>query len=434
MARGQPPNKQKRNGKPGQTIRLGSFNVALPGGLRVSGTGVIGIIGLLLAATIGGWVVLFDTEKLAAAVIHAEPVQTPGTNGNPFMPPAGDDQRGVTPPPRTGGTFDGNTSGLYGGTLNNSVCDRQAVIKFLQAHPDKGAAWARVQGIRQADLPRYISGLTPVFLRSDTAVTNHGFRDGRETILHSVLQAGTAVLVDKYGVPRARCYCGNPLTPASPPATKQYVGTTWSGFSTASITTIKLAAAEIREFTLVNPYTNEIIYRPAGTAGEQDRPQTPPATSTPETPPADPPETPEPEAPRPPSVPTPVQPEQPESPEPHVEPTVQPVNEPPNIVQVETYQEGELVYFSLSFRDVNDDAEGFGFRGTHGSDWGEETQSFSNTSYGRVSSEKVDYPFNLGCGTESEYESDVEAWIYDSTGLQSEAVTVHLSCEPGGVG
>lgn len=103
----------------------------------------------------------------------------------------------------------GNTSGLYGGTLNNSVCDRQAMIKFLQAHPDKGAAWARVQGITHAELPSYISGLTPVVLRSDTSVTNHGFSDGDATTLHSVLQAGTAVLVDKYGVPRARCYCGN---------------------------------------------------------------------------------------------------------------------------------------------------------------------------------------------------------------------------------
>ncbi|MGH3981963.1 MAG: DUF6777 domain-containing protein [Pseudonocardiaceae bacterium] len=278
------------------------------------------------------------------------------------------------------------------------------------------------------------AGRRHLFLRSDTSVTNHGFRDGNETTLHSVLQAGTAVLVDKYGVPRARCYCGNPLTPANPPATKRYVGATWSGFSPASITTIKLAAAEIREFTLVNPYTNEIIYRPAGTAGELDRLQTPPAVSTPESPP---------EVPEPPPVaqppaqpePTPVEPAQPAPPQqPQVEPPAQPVKEPPEIVQVETYQEGVMVYFSLSFRDANDDADGFGFRGAHGSDWGKESHPFSSPSYGRVSSGKVDYPFNLGCGTESEYESYVEAWIYDSTGLQSGSVIVHLSCESDGVG
>jgi uncharacterized protein DUF6777 len=119
------------------------------------------------------------------------------------MPPLGDDQHGVAAPPGTGGTFAGNTSGLYGGTLNNSTCDRQAMIKFLQAYPAKGAAWSETQGIAQADLPRYISGLTPMLLRSDTSVTNHGFSDGHATTLHSVLQAGTTVLVDKYGVPRA---------------------------------------------------------------------------------------------------------------------------------------------------------------------------------------------------------------------------------------
>jgi hypothetical protein len=36
--------------------------------------------------------------------------------------------------------------------------------------------------------------------------------NGRATSFGSVLQAGTAVLVDKYGHPVARCRCGNPLT------------------------------------------------------------------------------------------------------------------------------------------------------------------------------------------------------------------------------
>jgi hypothetical protein len=74
MARKQSSDKQKKNRKPRQEMRLGGFNVALPGGLKVGGTGVIG---LLLAVIIGGWIILSDTGKLAAAVIHAEPVQTP---------------------------------------------------------------------------------------------------------------------------------------------------------------------------------------------------------------------------------------------------------------------------------------------------------------------------------------------------------------------
>ncbi|MGH3985063.1 MAG: DUF6777 domain-containing protein, partial [Pseudonocardiaceae bacterium] len=166
----------------------------------MSGTGVIGLlIGLLLAAIIGGWIVLYGAGKVAADEIHREPVQNPGTNGNPFMPPAGDDQRGIAPPPRTGGTFDGNTSGLYGGTLNNSTCDRQAMIEFLQAHPDKGAAWARVQGIRQADLPSYISGLTPLFVaRHDHGTALSGFLPGAWD--HPVASDGTTRRVAPWGL------------------------------------------------------------------------------------------------------------------------------------------------------------------------------------------------------------------------------------------
>lgn len=83
------------------------------------------------------------------------------------------------------------------------------MVAFLQANPQKASAWSGVLGITPGDIPAYVAGLTPLILRSDTAVTNHGFRDGKATNVHSVLQAGTAVLVDKYGVPRVRCHCGN---------------------------------------------------------------------------------------------------------------------------------------------------------------------------------------------------------------------------------
>jgi hypothetical protein len=45
-------------------------------------------------------------------------------------------------------------------------------------------------------------------------VTNHAFLNGRVIAYQAILQAGTAVLVDKYGRPVARCRCGNPLTEA----------------------------------------------------------------------------------------------------------------------------------------------------------------------------------------------------------------------------
>jgi hypothetical protein len=77
---------------------------------------------------------------------------------------------------------------------------------------------------------------------------------------------------------------------------------------------------------------------------------------------------------------------------------------PPRIEATETYREGELVYARVRY---SGDAAGFGFRGANGSGWAEESHPFSDPSYGRVSPGQVDYPFNLACGTDGEYESDI---------------------------
>ena len=110
---------------------------------------------------------------------------------------------------------------------------------------------------------------------------------------------------------------------------------------------------------------------------------------------------------------------------------------PPAITGLDSFQEGDLVFFRASFTDPNDDAEGFGFR------WapGEESHPFSDPSFGRVSPGQIAYPFNLTCST-NPFEIDVEVWIYDSTGLRSPSKTIHLACsnasqpdvwrEPGG--
>ena len=100
----------------------------------------------------------------------------------------------------------------------------------------------------------------------------------------------------------------------------------------------------------------------------------------------------------------------------------------PEIVRSETFREGRLVFFRLFFDDPNNDAEGFGFRGAKGSPWAEENHPFSSPSYSRVAPGQIEYPFNLGCGTLSQYESDVETWIYDSDGQRSPSITVHLEC------
>lgn len=170
------------------------------------------------------------------------------------------------------GTVDGSTPGLYGGTLNEASCDREKQITFLRANPDKVAAFASVLGIATDQVPDYLRGLTPVVLRHDTRVTNHGFVDGTATSFQSVLQAGTAVLVDQHGIPRVRCMCGNPLTP--PTAIEgdvRYRGETWPGFALNQTIVIN-NNVDIDIFILVDTLTGGWFDRPTGTDGGLDKP------------------------------------------------------------------------------------------------------------------------------------------------------------------
>jgi hypothetical protein len=100
----------------------------------------------------------------------------------------------------------------------------------------------------------------------------------------------------------------------------------------------------------------------------------------------------------------------------------------PHITRVETYQEGVLVYFRIYYTDPYHDADGFGFVGVDGTFLSEENHPFSSPSFGLVGPGRIDYPFNLACGTDQEDQNDVEAWIYDTAGTRSQPVVIHLAC------
>jgi hypothetical protein len=104
----------------------------------------------------------------------------------------------------------------------------------------------------------------------------------------------------------------------------------------------------------------------------------------------------------------------------------------PTITSVGTYTQGELVYFDIHYADPGHDAEGFGFVGINGSGWAEETHPFSSPSYGIVGPDSIAYPFNEACGTAQQYDSYVEAWIYDTAGQRSTPVVIHLVCAGSG--
>lgn len=175
---------------------------------------VAAVMILVLAAAGLVAVMLLRAPSATASETSLEPVNTPGPN--PFIPtPGGNDAAGLTPPSGASGPVQGSAPGLFGGSVDNSSCDRNQIASFLAAHPDEGAAWADAVGADQTEIGDFLRELSPMILRVDTAVTNHGYEDGQLTSFPAVLQAGTAVLVDGYGTPRVKCNCGNPV--AAPP-------------------------------------------------------------------------------------------------------------------------------------------------------------------------------------------------------------------------
>ncbi|GGF23569.1 DUF6777 domain-containing protein [Williamsia phyllosphaerae] len=147
--------------------------------------------------------------------------------------------RATTPQPLVRGAVDGSGRGLYGGSLDNSTCNADGVLAFLQNDPAKRSAWLAAVGVSEANLESYLTGLTSVILLNDTWVTNHGYRNGSANPFQSVLQAGTAVLVDQQGVPRVRCACGNPLTEAEPRlADPAGARRPWDGYDDSSVTRV----------------------------------------------------------------------------------------------------------------------------------------------------------------------------------------------------
>ena len=158
----------------------------------------------------------------AAGALGAKPKSgvTPATATTPLPLPSA--------PPISG--IPAGRVGLYGGTGDNRVCDRDQLVRFLESNPAKARAWAGVLGVRVSDIDVYVRRLTPTVLLYDTRVTNHGFSGGRATSRQAVLQAGTAVLVDSRGEPVVRCACGNPLTAPVPTRRTSYTGQAWPGF------------------------------------------------------------------------------------------------------------------------------------------------------------------------------------------------------------
>lgn len=302
-------------GTPGSPAPMGPpggvpvYGVPAPGGPPIrprsqrTGLVIVAIIAVLAIIT-GGLAAYFfitrsGTDDAGSGEIFLEAAAAPGPD--PFTT-----QIKVDPPPSTTATTKASTTsttaapttssgvtavaattgakaGLYGGTMNNGRCDSAQLVSFLETNPDKAAAWVsalnrdptlRWSGgtqVQVSQIRAYVSELTPLTLTGDTRVTNYGFSQGRATSRQAVLQAGTAVLVDRYGVPRTKCGCGNPLTKPTPVRQAPvYRNDPWPGWNPATVIVVQETTIVINNFTIVNLDGSGYIDRPAGTTGRED--------------------------------------------------------------------------------------------------------------------------------------------------------------------
>jgi hypothetical protein len=273
---------------------------------------VLGIaIPILIVSLIAGFAVarMLSSDDEATAVVVAEPGEiflepAAEIGADPFAPtpfapppdPALARPVGAAPvttlPATTAAVqaYSGAQPGLYGGTRENAVCNVQQMIDYLVANPSIAGAWVVAQNadptlrfdkgvLTVADLPAYIATLTPLILLQDTRVTMSGYKNGQPTPHQSVLQKGGAVLVDKYGVPRAKCYCGNPLTAPQPtPVAPIYVGPAWPDFNPAVVAVVTPSPNPINIFVTINIVNGQTYNVPAGNNAAVSAPATVPDT------------------------------------------------------------------------------------------------------------------------------------------------------------
>ncbi|WP_261720135.1 DUF6777 domain-containing protein [Streptomyces sp. FZ201] len=223
-------------------------------------------------AGLGGEAAASSGEVLLQPVAARGPAPFTDSTATSSVPPP---PVARTPQPSSGEVraYSGATPGLYAGTAGVGSCDVARQIDRLTADPGRASAFAGAVGVSGAGVPGYLRGLAPVVLRADTRVTNHGYRNGRAVGFQSVLQAGTAVLVDDRGLPRVRCACGNPLgPPRAPHGSPGAKGEAWPGYRPEEVVVVTPAPRAITNVTIINVVGGTWIERRIWHDVRHDRP------------------------------------------------------------------------------------------------------------------------------------------------------------------
>lgn len=127
-------------------------------------------------------------------------------------------------------------------SASTAPCDVEKLITDLKGDDAARAAWARLMEVRDDQVEETLRSLTPLVLARDTAVTNTSYAKGAATRFQAILQAGTPVLVDRAGLPRVKCSCGNPLLPPEQGGDVALEGKRWENFDPAAVIEVDAAA------------------------------------------------------------------------------------------------------------------------------------------------------------------------------------------------
>ncbi|MFH9011931.1 DUF6777 domain-containing protein [Streptomyces sp. NPDC017943] len=249
------------------------------------------ILAVVLSRPDGGSTGASDAgTSTSSGEVFLEPAADTGPD--PFTDSTADEKSSASPVPPTRASesagpntlpgVKGDAPGLYGGTRNVAACDVEKQITFFEQDPDKERAFASVVHKEPSDVPAYLRSLTPVQLRMDTRVTNHGYNGGTPTTYQAVLQAGTAVLVDDRGVPRVRCACGNPLDLPVAQKNAKTTGEAWPGYSPSRLVVVKPAPKPVDVFVMCEP-DGQWFERHQGDTGKKDHKTEKPDEPTPST-------------------------------------------------------------------------------------------------------------------------------------------------------
>jgi uncharacterized protein DUF6777 len=206
-----------------------------------------------------------------------EPSASPGAGGftaSIATPAPGSDGPTATTVPPASRSGVARTSaaapGVYAGVRDAANCDGPALVAALARDPARAGAWAKAAGVALDQIGPFVAGLTPASLRFDTRLTDYQLSGSRGVATPKVLQAGTAVLLDRTALPRVRCVSGDPLAqPRAVASSLRYVGAPWASFSPATMVVLD-PAPRTSVLVLIDPRDGTAFARVLGSAAVMD--------------------------------------------------------------------------------------------------------------------------------------------------------------------